>query len=465
MLLVLLLFFAPLFGLLVAGGVAMGYQFLHVESYAREAGKSKAGGHSIRSIIAEATREPGGCYHVEAPAPPIPVFGCSLSEVEALATAWGNESRDARGHALRKDGLCLLAGVVSAPDDMDAEGWESLKANTVEWLNRDGRLLSVIEHTDESHRHFHFYKIPAPGARFETIHPGRAASEAARKTGATKGEQNRAYKKAMSRLQNDFFDEVGMFSGLTRLGPAKRRLTRSGWHQEQAAAVAASKAMATAEKQLAEARAAMGEASGAKADLASAMSEAMASLDRAKAEALAGAEKAKAEAKAAALVALAEREAAAAALASASALERKAEKRQRTLSSAWRQIGTQRAKVKAERAELEAWAGRGGRVGEFFGRLFSAASGVFSLRGMRERQLAAKLQAAQRSAAGATARAEEAEAKAKRRDWEKDALTQRHEKAVRAIDADRLKMGQELEALKKQPAGGIKPPPAKRLRS
>ncbi|MBF0772384.1 hypothetical protein IR096_09310, partial [Lactobacillus johnsonii] len=125
-----------------------------------------------------------------------------------------------------------------------------------------------------------------------------AASEAARKTGATKGEQNRAYKKAMSRLQNDFFDEVGMFSGLTRLGPAKRRLTRSGWHQEQAAAVAASKAMATAEKQLAEARAAMGEASGAKADLASAMSEAMASLDRAKAEALAGAEKAKAEAKA-----------------------------------------------------------------------------------------------------------------------------------------------------------------------
>jgi DNA repair exonuclease SbcCD ATPase subunit len=223
--------------------------------------------------------------------------------------------------------------------------------------------------------------------------------------------------------------------------------------------------MATAEKQLAEARAAIGEASGAKADLASAMSEATASLDRAKAEALAGAEKAKAEAKAAGVAAKAEREAAAAALASASALEQKAEKRHRTLSSAWRQIGTQRAKVKAERAELEAWAGRGGRVGEFFGRLFSRASGVFSLRGMRERQLAAKLQAAERSAAGATARADEAEAKAKRRDWEKDALTQRHEKAVRAIDADRLKMGQELEALKKQPAGGIKPAPAKRLRS
>ena len=198
----------------------MGYQFLHVEAYARKAGKGKAGGHSIRSIIAEATREPGACPHVASPAPPVPLFGCSLLEVEALATAWGNESRDAMGRGIRKDGLCLLAGVVSAPDDMTAEGWESLKADTIGWLNRDGCLLSVIEHTDESHRHIHFYKVPAAGARFETLHPGRAASEAARKTGATKGEQNRAYKRAMSHFQSDFFDEVGMFSGLTRLGPA-----------------------------------------------------------------------------------------------------------------------------------------------------------------------------------------------------------------------------------------------------
>ena len=443
----------------------MGYQFLHVEAYARKAGKGKAGGHSIRSIIAEATREPGACPHVENPAAPIPLFGASLDEVEALATAWGNESKDALGRGIRKDGHCLLAGVISAPDEMTAEGWLSMKRDAIEWLNRDGRLVSVIEHTDESHRHFHFYKIPAPGARFETIHPGRAAAMKSKAGGGEIKDQRHAYCEAMRALQDDFFEKVGARYGLARLGPKKRRLTRSGWHQEQAAAVAASKAMAMAENQLAEARAAIGEASGAKADLAEAMAEAMASLDRAKAEAFAGAEKAKAEAKAAALAAKAEREAAAAALASASALEQKAEKRHRTLSTAWKQIATQRAEAKAERAELEAWAGRGGRVGEFFGRLFSHASGVFSLRGRRERQLAAKLQAAERSAAGARARADEAEAKAKRREWEKDALTQRHEKAVRAIDADRLKMGQEIEALKKQPAGGIKPPPAKRLRS
>lgn len=143
----------------------------------------------------------------------------------------------------------------------------------------------------------------------------------------------------------------------------------------------------------------------------------------------------------------------------------KAEKRHRSLSTAWKQVATQRAEVKAERVELEAWAGRGGRVGEFFGRLFSRASDVFSLRSRRERQLVAKLHATERSAAGARARAAEAEAKAKRREWERDALTQRHAKTIRAIDADRVKMGQELEALKKQPEKGIQPPPAKRLRN
>lgn len=452
----------------------MGYQFLHVESYARVSGKSKAGGHSIRSIIAEATREPGACPHVASPAPPVHLFGCSLSEVEALATAWGNESKDARGHALRKDGLCLLAGVVSAPDDMDDEGWESLKADTIEWLNRDGSLLSVIEHADESHRHVHFFKIPAAGARFETIHPGRAASEAARKAGATKGQQNRAYKRAMSHLQNDFFDEVAMFSGLTRLGPARRRLTRSGWHQEQAAAVAAGKAMAMAEKQMAEAKAAMAEASGAKADAASAMAEAMASLDRAKAEAMAGAEKAKADADKAVEAkaeAAASRAAAVELAAKAKADADKAEAVLEANAKTVQKLARQKAamalvanRIGADRAELEAWAGRGGRLGGFLGRLFSTVSSVFSLRGMRERQLAAKLQAAERSAAVARARAAEAEAKAKRREWEKDALTQRHEKAVRSIDADRVKLGQELEALKKQPGGGIQPPPAKRPR-
>jgi hypothetical protein len=460
----LLLIFALDFGLLVAGGAAMGYQFLHVEAYARKAGKGKAGGHSIRSIIAEADREPGNFdARILEPRPPELLFGCSLPEVEALATTWGDESKDAIGRGLRKDGHCLLAGVISAPDEMSAEDWEGMKLDAVDWLNRDGRLVSVVEHVDEAHRHIHFFKIPAAGARFETIHPGRAAALKSKAVGGGIKDQHRAYCEAMRSLQDDFFEKLGARYGLARLGPKKRRLTRSAWHHDQAAAAAAGKAMAMAERQMAEARAAMAEASGAKVEIVEAMAAAVASLDKAKAEAMGHAATAKAEAKALAVAAKAEREAASAALASASKAEAEAEKGLGRLSVAWRQIGTQRAKIKTERAELQAWQERGGRIGEFFGRLFSRASAVFSMRGRREQQLAASLQAAEGSAAIERARAEEAEAKAKRAVWEREALTKRHGKAIEEINVERLKMGKELEALKKPAmlADGGRPPSAR----
>src|SRR5476651_644574 len=169
------------------------------------------------------------------------------------------------GRKLRKDGLCLLAGVISAPDDMAAEVWESMKQEAIAWLNQDGRLVSVAEHADEAHRHVHFYKIPAPGARFETLHPGRAAALEAKADGALRGEQNRAYKEAMRGFQDDFFEQVGARHGLTRLGPAKRRLTRSEWKNEQVAALSLANAMAKAEQMLAIAASASTSAADAQA--------------------------------------------------------------------------------------------------------------------------------------------------------------------------------------------------------
>lgn len=449
----------------------MGFQFLHIESYARQAGKGKAGGHTVASVMAEATRQPDACPHVENQAPPVLLFGCPLEEVEAEASEWAANSVDAIGRKLRKDGLCLLGGVISAPDEMTAEDWDAMKLDAIAWLNRDGRLVSVAEHTDEAHRHIHFYKIPAPGQRFETLHPGRAAALAAKAGGSLKGDQNRAYKEAMRGFQDDFFEQVGARHGLTRLGPGKRRLTRPAWKAEQVAALSMAKSMDRAEKLMAVAALAATAAAAAQAAADEAKAEAGASRAAAvelAAKAKADADKAvEAKAEAAASKAAAV-ELAAKALADADKAEAVLEANAKTVQKLTRQkdaMALVAKRIGADRAELEAWAGRGGRIGGFFGRLFSTASSVFSLRGMRERQLAAKLQAAERSAAVARARAAEAEAKAKRREWEKDALTQRHEKAVRAIDADRVKIGQELEALKKQPAGGIKPPPAKRLRS
>lgn len=211
-----------------------GYQFIHVESYARTAPKSeKTGGHSIGSVMAEAMRADGACPHVETPTAPTLLFGVQPGEVEELATSWANSSTDAIGRKLRKDGLCLLAGVVSCPPTLTDEEWGAFKLDAVAWLAKDARLVSVIEHTDEKERHLHFYKIPQPGERFEVLHPGRAAALMAKASGLLKGEQNKAYKAAMRAYQDDFFQSVSSRHGMARIGPARRRLNRDQWKAEQ----------------------------------------------------------------------------------------------------------------------------------------------------------------------------------------------------------------------------------------
>lgn len=211
-----------------------GFQFFHVESYARSAGKGKAGGHSISSVMAEAMRVEGACPHVEQPQPPVLLFGVPPSEVEAAATTWAEQAKDSLGRKLRKDGLCLLSGTISCPPELTDAEWEAVKADSLVYLAKDGRLLSCIEHVDEKERHLHFYKIPRPGERFEDIHPGRKAALEAKARGELKGGQNKAYKAAMRVLQDDFFEEIGAKHGMARIGPGRRRLTRAAWVAEQA---------------------------------------------------------------------------------------------------------------------------------------------------------------------------------------------------------------------------------------
>jgi hypothetical protein len=238
--------------LLLGGGGAnvkgmAGFQFFHIEGYARTAAKGKAGGHSISSVMAEAMRVDGACPHVEQPLAPVLLFGSPPSEVEAAAKEWGDTAKDAIGRKLRKDGLCLLAGVVSCPPQFNDAQWQALKLDTVAYLAADGRLVSCIEHVDEAQRHIHFYKIPPPGGRFEDVHPGKKAAMEAKAEGGLKGDQNRAYKAAMRGLQDDFFEKVGVKHGLARLGPARRRLTREGWAAEQAVIEALAKERARLE--------------------------------------------------------------------------------------------------------------------------------------------------------------------------------------------------------------------------
>lgn len=229
----------------------MAYQFIHVESYSRTSPKKgKNGGHSVASVVNEAVRDPGSIPHVENPKPPVYIYGKPLELLEETCETWAASMTDAKGRKLRKDALCLAAGVVSMPGETTPKAWEAFKVDAVNHLKAKygDRLQTVIEHTDEDHPHLHFYAVPRPGERFETIHQGKAAAAEAKREGGLKGVQNQAYKSAMRQYQDEFFETVGIKNGLTRIGPGRRRLTRSEWVLEQQQVETAAKIIAVSQE-------------------------------------------------------------------------------------------------------------------------------------------------------------------------------------------------------------------------
>lgn len=220
-----------------------GFQFIRLESYARAGSKQtrrKPGAPettrkwSLRDVEAEALREPGACPHVKMPLPPTLVYGLPLAETMVSATEWASQARDALGRKLRKDGLCLIAGVVSLPVSR-AGDWPTFRAEVVQWLQRRyGECLrTVLEHHDEANPHMHFYVVPHLGEDFDSLHPGRAAARLAKSEGKLKGSQNEAYSRAMRAFQDEFWLEMASGHGLARVGPGRRRLSRSAWLSEQ----------------------------------------------------------------------------------------------------------------------------------------------------------------------------------------------------------------------------------------
>lgn len=241
-----------------------GYQFMHIECYAREESKkqktqckknsdgtfsskevAKEKRGNVRWVIAEAKREQNSCHHIDSPQPPTVLLG-DLDQVEQEATRWAEESTDAQGRKLRKDAHCLLAGVISLPREQE-ENWEQFKAKAMDWLKEKygDNLRCVVEHQDEAHPHLHFYCVAKNGQSFDDLHEGKRAQKELKKKNpkATKQEQNIAFAEAMRATQDDFANRVGQRFGLARIGPGRRRLTRAQWQAEQAQAEALKKTL------------------------------------------------------------------------------------------------------------------------------------------------------------------------------------------------------------------------------
>jgi len=247
----------------------MGIAFYHFEAYSRieSSAKSKKG-KSIYTVAGEADREQGFCDHVKEPKKPILLYGVPFSEVVTMAEKYAENTKDSQGRAVKINGLCMIAGVVSASHDKSEKVWKEYKKIVLGYLQRryGDNLKSVIEHTDEYfepdqekgiksgilHRHIHFACVPPIGINFAEIHPGlKAKREADKAYGISKPPESMdndswtkfkkegrkagdlAYKKAMKMEQDDFHINVSVKVGDGRYGPRKKRLNREEIKEQQ----------------------------------------------------------------------------------------------------------------------------------------------------------------------------------------------------------------------------------------
>jgi len=221
-----------------------GFQFIHIETFAKVASRSKKK-QSARNIAREAERDLGACPHIENPMPFKLMYGMTPSQAVDLAEERALIGKDSRGRRLRRDAQILLGGVASypvpicqlTPDDEGLKKW--LKHNfDFLTLHCGDTLKSISAHTDEKYFHLHWYQVPdideSGRMNIGQVHPGVLARDLV--GGKRAKEKMRAYKSAMREFQDSYYEHVGKPCGLTREGAKKRRLTRVEWKVEQAAA-------------------------------------------------------------------------------------------------------------------------------------------------------------------------------------------------------------------------------------
>lgn len=244
----------------------MAFQFVRVELFSRK-GKE---GRSTGFVFDEVARVPAASTHVREPGAPVIVMGLAPDALRVLhderAGSAKQEVKGGKMRAIRADQNTLATVILSHPATMDefresvdvrrdVEDWQ---ARSVRWLRDQfgDRLVSVVRHEDESHPHLHCYILPDDlSMKATALHPGFAAKAAVTAAGPRPSEDDRAmskranaaYQAAMRRWLDDYHRKVGQPSGLLRLGPGKRHLTRAEWQAEKRQAAALKETLAKAE--------------------------------------------------------------------------------------------------------------------------------------------------------------------------------------------------------------------------
>ena len=218
-------------------------QFMHVELYSREEpakktiNKSKNINHksdvrttTVNGVLSEMKREEGFTSHLETIAAPEVLYGSIDAlerSIERYEAEFKTTDKNGKEKKLRKDACILLAGVVSL-DRADEEIWEEYKKSSIEYLkNKYGENLKcVVEHTDETNPHFHFYVVGNKDQDLNLLHDGKLAVSKLAKEDKKKLHQT-AYTEAMIKFQDDFYVQVSNKFGLSRTGEEPRERYKS----------------------------------------------------------------------------------------------------------------------------------------------------------------------------------------------------------------------------------------------
>lgn len=218
-------------------------QFMHVELYSREEpakktiNKSKNINHksdvrttTVNGVLSEMKREEGFTSHLERIDAPQVLYGSIDAlerSIERYEAEYKTTDKNGKEKKLRKDACILLAGVVSL-DRADEEIWDEYKTKSIEYLkNKYGENLKcVVEHTDETNPHFHFYVVGNKDQDLNLLHDGKLAVSKLAKEDKKKLHQT-AFTEAMIKFQDDFYTKVSNKFGLSRTGEEPRERYKS----------------------------------------------------------------------------------------------------------------------------------------------------------------------------------------------------------------------------------------------
>ncbi|MDF7489136.1 plasmid recombination protein, partial [Escherichia coli] len=185
---------------------------------------------TVGGVLSEMKREEGFTSHLEQVNAPQVLYG-SISDLERSIERYEAEfkttDKNGKEKKLRKDACILLAGVVSL-DRADEEIWDEYKTKSIEYLkNKYGENLKcVVEHTDETNPHFHFYVVGNQKQDLNLLHDGKLAVSKLAKEDKKKLHQT-AYTEAMIKFQDDFYAKVSNKFGLSRTGEEPRERYKS----------------------------------------------------------------------------------------------------------------------------------------------------------------------------------------------------------------------------------------------